>query len=216
MLPTEVMYEDGVVGGTLSEKGAEHWAGKMMQTQQLSYPQYLFMNMMARRIPQEDLALRAGIPVPEGEIDDGGYGIAPENVSVAELEQYEALKRFTSPEWYTSMNSASQHALLREISNMMAFQLSTKFDRLMHFQNLEMLLSIQMASNANYQAGAQTAKEHGVELADPTSAAYSEAMSDAGVSEADLANNAGSLDESALEDELSNNGGNDGSQPPDY
>jgi hypothetical protein len=66
------------------------------------------------------------------------------SASLMEVMAYEVERRYMSPAWYAAMNQMSTEGLLREISNMLAFQTYLGFKQYEQTQRTEAMIATQM------------------------------------------------------------------------
>lgn len=93
----------------LSDDGVSYFALAFKQLPSLSTARHSLLNLFSERERFPGLA---------GSLPIGSGGAA----SVMEVLEYEATRRYMSPEWFNYMNSATDQAVMREMAYMMAFQ----------------------------------------------------------------------------------------------
>ena len=89
----------------------------------------------------------------------GGAGGAASNqpASIISIMDSEAGRRFKNPTWYTSVQSSSHEALLRELVEMEAYKMWTDYYRYRQNERMETLLAVMVAQLANQALQLQAA-----------------------------------------------------------
>jgi len=127
------LYVDGKKDKGLTDEGIAHFAAVYKQMPMLSATQNSLLALFADR----DRVKGLGEGISAGK---GGWA------SILEVIKYEVERRYMSEKWHKTINEeASELAILREIANMMAFQMYLDYKTYEQNSRIESLMAAQVS-----------------------------------------------------------------------
>lgn len=139
VLPKEKMYIN-YKQKILSEQGRDNLLAKYKQEAILSLAQNGLLGMLLDRVPASQ--------------DETG-----KQYSRLALLENESLRRFASKDWHLEINKAPSTALLREMTNMMAFSLVMQYRDSQRLERIEAVLDTQLANLTQLSSGSVSTQQ---------------------------------------------------------
>lgn len=126
-------------------QGKAYYVQQMVANARMSVAQHSLDQIIAEHTKQPGLGAQMQMPQADA--------------SVLDVIQYEVDRRFSNSGWYIAMATATTDALLREVANILAFNVWVDYRRYMQMERVETLLATQLAMEVEQDAAVRLAAQ---------------------------------------------------------